>query len=304
MKEMSRNRILAFIMALVLILPFFTPVAYAQEEPVTEVQVEESVEHTSEGVTESLPIEEVSEESLPESVSEEASVEESSEVAPVEEEIEESVEVTEEPAASIEEVPASVEEVEASVDQVETDAVEVVIDPSTLTGDAATSIKEVNVHFGPDASSTRNISWVTVENTEALLQVLDANGNLVYSGKVSGESMDQFYTENDRVWLSQEGPYEDYYRGYWTNPENGHVYYFRTSLGSRADGWQFIDGDWRFFRIGTGTQAFGWQFIDGSWYFLRTEGNVGVKGSRVEGRQFIDGKWYTFNKDGQLQGKR
>lgn len=113
-----------------------------------------------------------------------------------------------------------------------------------------------------------------------------------------GESINQFLTENGSIWLSQAGPYKSYARGFWTDPKNGQIYYFRTSSGSMVTGWQYIDGSWRYFRP-SGTQAFGWQYIDGSWYFLRAG-----SGSRVTGWQYIDGKWHSFRSDGRLNGRR
>ncbi len=115
-----------------------------------------------------------------------------------------------------------------------------------------------------------------------------------------GINDERFYTnELGWVWLSLEGPYEGYHRGWWTDPANGQIYYFRTTSGTRVHGFQFIDGDWRYFREGTGTQAFGWQFIDGSWYYFRE-----YAGSRVTGRQSIDNQWYDFTADGRLIGSR
>ncbi|QZO76160.1 beta-N-acetylglucosaminidase domain-containing protein [Helcococcus kunzii] len=109
-----------------------------------------------------------------------------------------------------------------------------------------------------------------------------------------GQSITQIYSENGSSWLSQAGPSTQYYRGWWTNPENGYRYFFRLSSATMVKGEQFIDGKWRFFRS-SGTMATGWQKVGITWKFYR----IGT-GTRVSGKQWIDGRWYEFAKDGSL----
>ena len=87
-----------------------------------------------------------------------------------------------------------------------------------------------------------------------------------------GISQTTFYIDNKTVWLSQSGPYNEYLKGWWEN-EAGMKYYFRESSGSRVEGFQFIDGYWRFFRK-SGTMVTGWQFIDGGWKYFRNDGSL------------------------------
>lgn len=113
-----------------------------------------------------------------------------------------------------------------------------------------------------------------------------------------GYSMDQIYTKNGLSCLSLTGPMKQYHKGWWTNPENGYIYFFRLSSGTMVKGEQFINGAWRFFRK-SGTIATGWQKVNGKWKFYR----IGT-GTRVTGRQWIDGKWYEFDKSGAVIGNR
>ena len=107
---------------------------------------------------------------------------------------------------------------------------------------------------------------------------VDANGkkrgNWKYFDK-EGKNIELFYIDGN-IWLSQVGPHKEYLKGWWQN-EAGMTYYFRESSGTRVEGWQYIDGSWRYFR---------------------------KSGTLVSGRQWIDGKWHTFSDDGRLIGTR
>lgn len=125
------------------------------------------------------------------------------------------------------------------------------------------------------------------------IDLKDSEGNVV--DKVwkyfddDGKNVDQLYHENGGTWLSQAGPEKGYLKGWWTNPANGHTYYFRLGSGSMVTGWQYIDGYWRYFRA-SGTLAKGWQFLDGGWFYLRP-----TDGSQALGWQFVDGAWYYID---------
>ncbi|WP_282925712.1 glycoside hydrolase domain-containing protein [Helcococcus kunzii] len=56
-----------------------------------------------------------------------------------------------------------------------------------------------------------------------------------------GNNIVQIYTENGSSWLSQVGPTQQYYRGWWTNPDSGSKYYFRLTSGTMVTGRQYID---------------------------------------------------------------
>ena len=121
----------------------------------------------------------------------------------------------------------------------------------------------------------------------------------------TGKNIDQFYKENDKVWLSLAGKNKGYHRGWWTN--EGMRYYFRKSSGTRVTGWQYIDNLWFYFRD-SGTMATGWQWINGSIYYFRENAKQGTVGSNVRLRtnypkEFIKGRWYLFDKEGRLQGE-
>ena len=130
--------------------------------------------------------------------------------------------------------------------------------------------------------------WLPVENSdEKVYKYFDREGN----------SIDQFYEETKdgetKYYLSQSGPFKGYKKGWWTDPENNLVYYFRPATGSRVEGRQHIDGGWKFFRFKSGSQAFGWQYINRSWsYFDNTSGNQ------------VIGKWAWLKlMDGQYNWK-
>lgn len=92
-------------------------------------------------------------------------------------------------------------------------------------------------------------------------------------GATNYMNITQIYTENGSSWLSQAGPTEQYYRGWWTNPENNSEYYFRLTSGSMVTGRQFIDGHWMYFR-NSGTLATGWQKIGTAWKYYRLDTEI------------------------------
>ena len=55
-------------------------------------------------------------------------------------------------------------------------------------------IKEVNAHVGAEAQTSQNISWVTVEETQVDVKVIDENGNEVVSEVVNGTSNGNVFT--------------------------------------------------------------------------------------------------------------
>ncbi|MGF0039687.1 CAP domain-containing protein [Peptoniphilaceae bacterium SGI.131] len=165
-------------------------------------------------------------------------------------------------------------------------------------------IDEAWRYFREDGTSVQK-DWAWVKNND---------GSYAWKYFYYGQSIEQFYKQGNGVWLSTKGPGTGYYKGWWTDPENGQKYFFRRTSGSRVEGWQYIDGAWRYFRLGSGTLATGFQYIDGNWYYLRE--NTGTRaegwqyidnkwyyfrkgsGTRVTGRQYIDGKWYNFSYEG------
>ncbi|MCT1796061.1 glucosaminidase domain-containing protein [Helcococcus kunzii] len=103
------------------------------------------------------------------------------------------------------------------------------------------------------------------------VQLLDSNNMPTgdYNWKyfnAKGESIDQFYKENGLVWLSKEGPYNPYHKGWWTDPNSGYKYFFRLTSGTRVSGRQYVDGGWIYFRE-TGSLALGWQYYQGAWRY-------------------------------------
>lgn len=129
--------------------------------------------------------------------------------------------------------------------------------------------------------------WVKLENSDTY--------NWKYFDK-DGNSIDQFYEENGKVWLSQKGPEADYLKGWWTDSTNGLKYYFRTNSGSRVENWQYIDGDWRYFR-NSGSMVTDWQYINNSWYLFDESGaNIRKSWKWVNiGNKYV---WKYFDKDG------
>ena len=134
-------------------------------------------------------------------------------------------------------------------------------------------------------------AWVMLDNGDYSWKFFNSKGI----------NINQFFNENGKVWISTESPKTGYVKGWWTNPENGYVYYFRETSGSRVEGWQKIDGGWHYFRESSGTRALGYQYINGSWYYLKESG-------RVEGQWLwlevnINGtkknNWKYFNSEGK-----
>ncbi len=109
MQRKASNRVLAFIMALMMVLPFFTPVAHATgDDQASSSPVEGSLLTPSEDQAESL-LEEVTEESNPERVTEEAPLDELTEQ--VSEDVDESAKPEEETAPSQDQAPEITDEV-------------------------------------------------------------------------------------------------------------------------------------------------------------------------------------------------
>lgn len=157
-------------------------------------------------------------------------------------------------------------------------------------GEKVTGWQEVDgkwYYFFPSGNMARSSwLWLPVQGK--------SEANWKYFNR-DGINIDQFFYENGKTWLSPKGPDRSYYRGWWVNPENGFIYFFRESSGSRVAGWQYIDGGWRFFRTSSGTQAFGLQYIDGGWYYLNPE-----TGLRTTGLCDLNSCIYMFSPDGKM----
>lgn len=168
-----------------------------------------------------------------------------------------------------------------------------------------------NWRFFRESGSLVTSRWEWLENR-------DGSKSWKYFDE-NGISISRFYADQFGTWLSKSGPYQGYHRGWWIDPDNNQKYFFRLTSGSRVEGWQYIDGDWRFFRKNSATLATDFQYINGYWYYLsgdfgsRTEGWAEIgnywyffrlhDGSRVSGRQYIDGKWHYFDNEGICASK-
>ncbi|WP_282926325.1 metallophosphoesterase, partial [Helcococcus kunzii] len=67
------------------------------------------------------------------------------------------------------------------------------------TNDPNQNIKQVNAHVGADAATEKNLSWVTVENTDVKVTVKDENGKEVFTETVKGTSNEKVYTYTSEV---------------------------------------------------------------------------------------------------------
>lgn len=134
--------------------------------------------------------------------------------------------------------------------------------------------------------------WVWTTIYDSPMSVFKRGNNWKYFDS-NGYNVDQFYKENGSTWLSQTGPFKDYYKGWWTDPANNQKYYFRETSGSRVEGRQYIDSGWRYFRPNSGTQAFGWQYFDNGWKYF--DNNNGV--------QFLSGWLWVKLSSGEYNWK-
>ena len=102
-----------------------------------------------------------------------------------------------------------------------------------------------NWYFYNDAGEMIKDKWIWAPIDLNKDGVYEAN-NFKYFNK-DGINVQVFYHSDSNIWLSQVGPYTEYLKGWWES-ESGMEYYFRKSSGTRVNGWQFIDGHWRYFR--------------------------------------------------------
>lgn len=163
-------------------------------------------------------------------------------------------------------------------------------------------------------SGTRALGWQYYDNSWKYYDMYD-NGHEIsgqwkwlkvkgnkYNWKFFneyGENVEQFFNENGNTWLSTEGPY-DYHRGWWTNPINGHSYFFRIQSGTMVKGRQYIDDGWTYFRS-SGTHALGWQYYDGSWKYIDAYNNGHETTDSWKWLKLNNGKynWKYFNENGE-----
>mgnify|MGYP001325786120 CR=1 FL=1 len=112
-----------------------------------------------------------------------------------------------------------------------------------------------------------------------------------------GINITKYYYNNDSTWLSQKGPNNQYYRG-WYKDSDGSTYYFRESSGTKVKGWQCIDGSWRYFGD-EGSQVFGWKKINNNLYYFNEKDGI-----RNTKDLIIDDVVYIFNNSGVVIEKR
>ena len=93
------------------------------------------------------------------------------------------------------ETTAISENKETTTEQVEKDSTKA----EEKTNDPNQNIKQVNAHVGADAATEKNLSWVTVENTDVKVTVKDENGKEVFTETVKGTSNEKVYTYTSEV---------------------------------------------------------------------------------------------------------
>lgn len=140
---------------------------------------------------------------------------------------------------------------------------------------------------------TSKYVWVPVLNEDG--DILKYNWKFFNS---RGWSMDQFYNESGYRYLTQEGPFTEYAKGWKTLGD--YEFFFRLNSGSMVTNWQYIDGKAYYFRE-SGSLALKWQAIGGFWYYIDRE-----KGKLTNGFQELVGPYggslnkYWFRPSGTL----
>jgi hypothetical protein len=72
--------------------------------------------------------------------------------------------------------------------------------------------------------------------------------------------------------------------------------------GSKAKGWNRVNGYWYFFDNNTGVMLTGWfQDTDKNWYYLYNGSDKVLVGAMLTGWQYIDNNWYYFNASGAME---
>jgi|GEM_PF-6812536 len=171
--------------------------------------------------------------------------------------------------------------------------------------DGTLSLKKSDCDYlnGTEITGLINGTTYSIQRYVARKRNSSHNSDAVSSNSTNNTPIIVYPSNNSetKTMDSNEGDTKSATKPGWMQDSNGN-WFLILADGTKAKGWNRVNGAWYFCDTNTGVMLTGWfQDTDKNWYYLYNGSDKALIGAMLTGWQYIDNNWYYFNTSGAME---